>query len=266
MHRLAALPNYDSKPSALEAFWRALRPRLARAGLQDLPERLSWPTELLAHWRDPALLLGQTCGYPLVTELAGQVRVVGSLLYDAPGCEGVRNRSQLVVRSDDPATSIEQLRGRTVAYNSSDSQSGYNALRSLVAPLAGDGRFFGRSIETGRHRSSVEAVRDGRADIASIDCISLAGFRRNLPDSVLGLRVLCETDDFAGLPLVTSLQTDDATLALLRRALAATIADPANASTCADLLLIGFEPLEYAAYSKHMAMRDDAYALGCRSL
>ncbi|NDE41949.1 MAG: phosphate ABC transporter substrate-binding protein, partial [Betaproteobacteria bacterium] len=97
-------------------------------------------------------------------------------------------------------------------------------------------------------------------------CISLAGFRRNLPDSVRGLRVLCETEDFTGLPLVTSLQTDDATLALLRRALAATVADPANASTCADLLLIGFEPLEYAAYSKHMAMRDGAFALGCRSL
>ncbi len=266
MQRVAALPNYDSNPSALEAFWCALRPRLARAGLQALPEHLSWPAELLAHWRDPALLLGQTCGYPLVTELAGQVRVVGSLIYDAPGCNGVHNRSQLMVRSDDPATSIEQLRGRTVAYNSSDSQSGYSALRSLVAPLAVDGRFFGRSIETGRHRSSAEAVRDGRADIASIDCISLAGFRRYLPDSVRGLRVLCETDDFRGLPLVTSLQTDDTTLALLRCALAATIADPANASTCANLLLIGFEPLEYAAYNKHMTMREAAYALGCRSL
>lgn len=201
-----------------------------------------------------------------MTELAGQVRVVGSLLYDAPGCEGVRNRSQLVVRTDDPARSIEQLCGRAVAYNSIDSQSGYNALRALVAPLAVDGCFFSRSIEAGFHLSAAEAVRDGRADIASIDCISLAGFRRYLPDSVRGLRVLCQTDDFTGLPLITSLQTDDATLALLRRTLADTIADPVNASTCADLLLIGFEPLDYGAYDKHLAMRDGAYALGCRSL
>jgi hypothetical protein len=104
------------------------------------------------------------------------------------------------------------------------------------------------------------------ADIASIDCVSLAGFRRYLPESVFGLRVLGETDDFVGLPLITALRTDDATLALLRSALAATIDDPANASICADLLLVGFEALEYGDYAKHLAMRDGAYALGCRSL
>jgi ABC-type phosphate/phosphonate transport system substrate-binding protein len=266
MQRIAALPNYYSNPPALEAFWGALRRRLSMAGLNDLPQALTWPTDLRAHWRDPALLLGQTCGYPLVTELAGQVRVVGSLCHRAPGCQGARNRSQLVVRADEPATTIAQLRGRTVAYNGSDSQSGYNALRALVAPLAVDGRFFGRSIETGYHLKSAEAVRDGLADIAAIDCVSLAGFRRYVPDSVRGLRVLGETDDFVGLPLITALQTDDATLALLRSALTATIADPDNAATCEDLLLAGFEPLDYAAYDKHLAMRDGAFALGCRSL
>lgn len=266
MPRVAALPNYYSNPPALEAFWRALRTRLAAGGLHDLPDTLTWPTDLRAHWRDPALLLGQTCGYPLVTELPGQVRVVGSLCYRAAGCQGARNRSQLVVRADDPATTIAQFRGRTVAYNGSDSQSGYNALRALVAPLAVDGRFFGGSVEAGYHLKAAEAVRDGLADIASIDCVSLAGFRRYLPDSVRGLRVLGETDDFVGLPLITSLQTDDATLALLRTALAATIADPANASTCDDLLLTGFEPLDYDAYGKHLAMRDGALALGCRNL
>ena len=266
MRRVAALPNYYSNRPALEALWRAVVTRLAAAGLQDLPDALTWPTDMRSHWRDPALLLGQTCGYPLVTELTAQVRVVGSLVYNAPGCSGARNRSQLVVRDDDPATSISQLRGRTVAFNGTDSQSGYNALRALVAPLAVDGRFFGHSVSTGYHLKAAEAVRDGLADIASIDCISLAGFRRYLPDSVRGLRVLCETDDFVGLPLITSLTTDDNTLALLRRVLAETITDPANVSTCADLLLTGFEPLGYDAYGKHLAMRDSAYALGCRTL
>jgi ABC-type phosphate/phosphonate transport system substrate-binding protein len=266
LQRVAALPNYYSNKPALEPFWRALRQRLTQAGLPGLPDALTWPTDLRAHWRDPSLLLGQTCGYPLVTELAGQVRVVGSLVYDAPGCNGVRNRSQLVVRADEAATSIEQFRGRTVAYNGSDSQSGYNALRALIAPLAVDGRFFGRGIEAGYHLSAAEAVRDGLADIASIDCVSLQGFRRYLPESVRGLRVLGETDDFVGLPLITALRTDDATLVLLRRALSETIADPANAATCADLLLVGFEPLGYEAYAKHLAMRDGAFALGVRSL
>lgn len=263
---VAALPNYHSYKVALEAFWRLLRRRLAAAGLAELPEQLSWPTDLPAHWRDPALLLGQTCGYPLVTELTGQVRVVGSLVFDAPGCNGVRNRSQIVVRADEPATTLEQFRGRTVAFNSSDSQSGYNALRALVAPLAQQGRFFGRAVETGYHLKSAEAVRDALADIASIDCISLASFARHQSASVQGLRVLCESDDYVGLPLITALQTDDATLALLRQALADTIADPASAPVRAELRLVGFEPLDYRAYGKHLAMRDGAYALGCLHL
>lgn len=268
--RVAALPNYYSNKPALEAFWRALRARLLSDGngdrLSGLPDSLHWPTDLRAHWRDPALLLGQTCGYPLVTELPGQVRVVGTLIFDAPGVRGVWNRSQIVVRADAAARVIEDLRGRTVAFNGSDSQSGYNALRALVAPLAVDGRFFGLALETGDHQRAAEAVRDGRADVASLDCISLEGFRRNLPESVRGLRVLCETDDFVGLPLITSLETDNETLAHLRKALSETIADPANANTCADLMLVGFEPLGFDAYTKHLAMRDAAFALGVRTL
>lgn len=268
--RVAALPNYYSNKPALEAFWRALRANLLSGGhaqgLSGLPDALTWPTDLRAHWRDPALLLGQTCGYPLVTELPGQVRVVGSLVYSAPGVRGAWNRSQLVVRADDAARTLEDLRGRTVAFNGSDSQSGYNALRALVAPLAVNGRFFGRALEAGFHLKAAEAVRDGQADVASIDCISLEGFRRYLPESVRGLRVLCETDDYVGLPLITSLGTDDTTLARLRRALSETIADPANANTCADLMLTGFEPLGFEAYSKHLAMRDAALALGVHKL
>lgn len=264
--RIAALPNYYSNKPALEAFWQALRARLAAAGLQGLPQALTWPTDLRAHWRDPALLLGQTCGYPLVTELEGQVQVVGSLVYRAPGAQGVRNRSQIVVRADDPATSIEAFRGRTVAFNGTDSQSGYNALRALVAPLAVDGRFFGQALEVGYHLSAAEAVRDARADIACIDCVSLAGFRRYLPEAVRGLRVLAETDDFTGLPLITSLQTDAATLEQLRRSLAQTIADPAQRPVCAALLLEGFVPLGWEAYAKHRAMREQALASGVHTL
>ena len=70
----------------------------------------------------------------------------------------------------------------------------------------------------------------------------------------------------AGLPLITSLQTSDATLALLRRTLADTIADPVNAATCAALLLVGFEPLEFEAYGKHLALQEAAFARGYRSL
>ncbi len=58
------------------------------------------PGDLLAHWRQPTLLLSQTCGYPLVTQLP-EVQTVGCFHYAAPGCEGRRYRSLLVVREAD---------------------------------------------------------------------------------------------------------------------------------------------------------------------
>jgi len=264
--RITALPNYCSNSGALERLWIAIRGRLMQAGVHGLPDTLTWPTDLRQHWRDPSLLIGQTCGYPLVTELPGQVRVIGSLVYAAPGSQGIWNRSQLVVREDEPATRLEQFRSRTVAYNGTDSQSGYNALRALVSPLAVQGRFFGRGIESGSHLKSAEAVRDGLADIAAVDCVSLQGFRRYRPDVTQGLRVLGETDDYVGLPLITSLETDDATLVLLREVLSQTCTDPTLASLRAELFLAGFEPLDEAAYAKHLAMRNQALALGCPHL
>ena len=103
--------------------------------------------------------------------------MVGAFQYDVPGCTGVFQRSQVVLRADDPSVALADLRGRRVAFNGTDSQSGYNRLRALVAPLARDGHFFGSRLETGAHAESLKSVQDGKADVAAIDCVSLAGFR-----------------------------------------------------------------------------------------
>ena len=92
---------------------------------------------------------------------------------------------------------LADLRGRRVALNADDSQSGRNALRAAVAPLAHDGRFFGGSILTGRiahppRRSSRRcgSVRDrlrdaGRCCAATSQsapkaCVRSAGPHRHL--------------------------------------------------------------------------------------
>ncbi len=244
----ASLPMYGTHPGAVEAFWRALSRHLRDSGIRQAPRELLWPQDVHAHWLSPSLLLSQACGYPLVTFLAGRVRVVGAFHYDAPGCRGALQHSQLVVRSNDPATTPANLRGRTVAYNSTDSQSGYNALRALVAPLAVAGRFFGHRHETGAHLESVLAVRDGRADVAAIDCVSLAGFMRHRPDSTHGLRALTQTAAYPGLPLVTALETDNTTLAALRTALHHATRDPSLQAIRNELFMTGFEPLDADAY------------------
>lgn len=41
--------------------------------------------DLAVQWRQPNLLFAQTCGYPLMTQLRGQVAVLAVPSYDLPG-------------------------------------------------------------------------------------------------------------------------------------------------------------------------------------
>jgi ABC-type phosphate/phosphonate transport system substrate-binding protein len=260
--RLASLPMYDMHRPSLTALWQGITSRLRMAGLSQVPDRLTWPARLVQHWQASDLLLSQTCGFPLMTSLAGTVQLVGAFAYDAPGCDGVYNRSQFVVRDSDPARSLEDLRGRRVAINGTDSQSGFNSLRAQVIPLARDGRFFGAAHVTGAHLLSVVAVRDGQADVASIDCVSLASFRKHRPDVTSGIRVLGESAPYPGLPLITSLTTSPASLQALREALAWSANAPALAQARANLLIQGFEPMRVEDYAVCQAMRAAAEAAG----
>jgi hypothetical protein len=150
--------RFTAENQALEAAVRELL--LARGIAVSSPS--SPPADLLSHWRQPDLLLSQTCGYPLVT-LLPEVQTVGCFHYSAPGCEGIDYRSLLVARAADNARSLADFRGRRAICNSPDSQSGYNVLLKMVAPLAREGRFFPGSISAAATGSRCSAYSRGRA-------------------------------------------------------------------------------------------------------
>ena len=49
---------------------------------------------------------------------------------------------------------------------------------AAAAPLARDGRFFGRAINTGSHKASMELVASSQANIAAIDLVTWRMSRR----------------------------------------------------------------------------------------
>jgi len=49
---------------ATDAFWRAISTRLQDAGI-DSPTALGRSPDYTSAWRDPRLIIGQACGYPL---------------------------------------------------------------------------------------------------------------------------------------------------------------------------------------------------------
>lgn len=257
---------YACNRPQVQALWSALATHLAASGVHGVPAELTWPDHLHAHWAAPELLLSQACGYPLVTFLDTRVQVVGAMHYLAPGCDGVFNRSQVIVRESHRARSLDDLRGATVAFNDTDSQSGYNALLAMVAALDGGNMFFGDRVSTGSHQDSVLAVRDGLADVAAIDCVSLAGMLRHRPEVARGVRVLAQSDPYPGLPLITSIGTSASDLAALRAALCWAMQEASLADVRADLLLSAFEPLERADYRACSQMRQRSVARGCSTL
>jgi ABC-type phosphate/phosphonate transport system substrate-binding protein len=260
---IAALPMYDPPElqAANDALWAAIAARLDSEGV-DAPKTLTRGASPDAIWTDPGLLLAQTCGYPLMTTLRGRVGVVATPCYDAPGCEGPFHGSAVVVRRNDPADSLADLRGRTFGLNGITSNTGMNLLRVMVAPLAQGETFFGGVSVTGGHAASVEAVASGEADVAAIDCVTFAILQRHRPAITRPLRILAWTALSPGLPLITAASTTESTRAALARALADAARDPALRETRAELLLKGFESLPASAYEAVLDFERSASAQG----
>jgi ABC-type phosphate/phosphonate transport system substrate-binding protein len=263
---IAALPMYLPAREQVEALWQALASLLREITEIPVPESLVWPVDYHAHWHEPALLISQTCGFPLSTQLRDKVQVLGAFAYDADGAEGIFCHSQLICRRGDVRTLLTDFAGGTLAYNATDSQSGYNALRALVATTSELRPFFGAAIETGSHGKSIASVISGKADLASIDCVTLALWQRDNRDLAQDVRVFARTPPYPGLPLITGLATTPAVLNTLRSALARLASEPRFEAARAPMLIRGFEPLELADYDRCLEMQAAAAQGGLTKL
>lgn len=203
---------YNLTP-ALAAAWEALLDAvvagLRQRGWTDAMRTVAPGEDLMAWWRAPDMLLSQTCGYPLVTELADGVRVLAAPEFALPGCSGVDYRSLILV-PERGARSLEELRGTVAVINQPHSHSGMNALRHTVAPLARGGRFFARVTVSGSHLESMAALQRGEAAVAAVDCATYGLALRAAPQRVAGLRLLQHTAPAPGLPLIASRRLGDA--------------------------------------------------------
>lgn len=224
---LASLPMYDwpELRDAVDGWWTGLARHFRKAGVRDVPDRLERALAPKRQWASPALLFSQTCGYPFTHEFAGRLRLLATPAYDVEGAREAHYSSVIVVRADAGIERLEDLRARTAVYNAPDSLSGHLALRLVFAPLAGNGRFFARALTSGNHAGSMQAVADGRADVAAIDCVSYAIARRYRPALTQPLRVIARSPQVLGLPYVTAQDRDEEDVARLREGLAAAVAD-----------------------------------------
>ena len=261
---IASLPMYDLPEVALatDSIWAAMARALEREGVADVPIELNREMGMNDQWYSPELLFSQTCGYPLMHEFAGRLSVVVTPVYDVPGCEGPNYSSPILVRRDDAAGQLSDLRGRTAVITHTASQSGYAALRSAAAPLAEDGGFFGQVVESGGHPNSLAMVAKGEADVCAADCVTYALLARHRPEAVEPLREIGRTPSAPGLPYVTRPDTGGELLERLRNALFAVLEDPGLKTAREALFLSGAEVLPEGAYQRIVDLKQDAERRG----
>ncbi len=152
---------------------------------------------------DSNLLIGQTCGYPLVKFYRHDLVPLCVPVFRAIGCRDISYSSAIIVHADSTANSLDDCVGKTLVINGPDSNSGMNLLRSEVMQLSPENPFFSSTLISGTHADSVRAVVEKHADIAAIDCITFALMRDAFPELVEKVRVIGYTAFTTGLPLVT---------------------------------------------------------------
>ena len=209
----------------------------------------NWAVTPRDSWLDANLVLGMTCGWPLVTALHQQVTVVGTFAYDLPvaGPAPHLYRSCIIARRDVP---LAELASAGAAINSLDSLSGHISLLDafdLGAMWPGD------VILTGAHMMSIAAVRDGDADIASIDGMTWAFQQRDAPETLEGLVLVGHGPWVPCLPVILGAAADHADLAGWRAAICGALRDPSLATVCETLMLRDFVPADYADYASELA-------------
>lgn len=259
MRAMVSMYDMPERRPAIAAWWAGLVRHWRAAGLQDIPHSTHFTDgDLYELWLAPDLFIAQTCGYPLTHRLKDRVTLVGTPVYAVEGCAGGNYHSVIVARRESDVRTLDDVAGKVAAINGHDSQSGWNALRhSLIGKGAP-----ARVVETGGHRKSVAAVREGRADVAAIDCVTYAGLQQLAPQEVAPLHIIARSASAPALPYITRRDIAASDLEKLRAGLHAAMADPALADTRAAVQIAGLEIVPLQAYDRLLEMEREADRAG----
>ena len=123
----------------------------------------------------------------------------------------------LVVHKDSGFSNLEELRGSRFGFNDRVSLSGWLGLSTRLATMGtSPDDFFGAVVQTKGHLPSLDALRAGHIDVASIDSNVLCSQRENMSH----LRVLDSVGPWPSQPVVVRQTMGEQEQDVLRQALA----------------------------------------------
>jgi ABC-type phosphate/phosphonate transport system substrate-binding protein len=265
MEMIACARMYASAPSLSAAWRRLLAWVAARSGVAMEIIEHAHPALLDDLWAREDMGCVFMCGYPWVLRQR-RPRLLAAPV-PSPARYGDRPIyfTDFLVRADSPYRSLEDTFGTRLAYSAEESHSGYNAARHHLLAYRTPARptLYARTIgPLISQRIVLDAVIDGRADVAPVDSYLLDLWRRHLPEVADRVRVVATTEPAPIPPLVASPGIDDATCERVIGALTAAHRAPEIADTLGAVLISRFEPVTAEAFDVFLERRRVAERAG----
>jgi len=240
-----------------------------------ISDRLGRPVELLVgdsfdQFERGEADLGVICGLPYVWLAARRPPPVEPLA--APVLAGPRYGgrpvyySDVIVRHDSPITRLEELRGRSWAYNEPASHSGHTVtLYSLISMGAGPG-FLGPVLQAGFHQRAIRLVASGAVKAAAVDSQVLGIELRDHPRLADRLRLIDAFGPSTIQPVVAARHLPSRLREQAREALVELAGDPGSRPVLDYGLIDRFTPIGDADYDDIRAMLATIERAGWTSL
>lgn len=234
---------YSATPAAKQAWKDVLGWTLRRAALSWEVIDFDAPAPLSDLWFRDDLGCAMMCGLPY------SQRSPRPALVAAPVPSPVRYGGRpvyftdIVVRADAPAQTLEDTFGGVIGYTLEDSMSGCVALRRhLLAYRNGKAAPLYRAAVGGlvNARRVIEALVEGRIDVGPLDSYFHDLLQAGDPAFAARVRVIASTPATPIPPLVATTPLTEAEVGRLRAAFLSAGAEPGLASQRATLLLSGF--------------------------
>jgi phosphonate transport system substrate-binding protein len=162
--------------------------------------------------------------------------------------------SDVIVRRDSPYTSFEHLRGRIWAYNERASHSGCNLVCYSLLERHKPPHYFGQTIRSGSHLSSIQMVIDGEVDATAIDSHVLGVVLQRNPGLATRLRIIDMLGPSAMPPIVVAKRLPLALKASLQAVLISMHNDPVAAKSLHEGMIQHLVPVADEHYNdiRHM--------------
>ncbi|MEK6750322.1 MAG: PhnD/SsuA/transferrin family substrate-binding protein [Pseudomonadota bacterium] len=175
--------------------------------------------------------VGYICGLPYVQNVSKDIYemlampVLGleaGTYNDAPGYSDKPGKyfSYTIVRKDSPYKTWADLKGKTYAFNSLTSNSGYNMPRNKLIELGATSweGYFSKVIKSGGHQESIRLVAQGVVEASSVESLVLDYDRKIGEANALNVRIIeAFPDKGAGAPpIVISRKSDPEVKAKLK--------------------------------------------------